>query len=484
MYPVPPSSPSFIRSLPPQFCCDQLSSVLGPKLLYPNNSAFNTTINSFWSSQEASLSPTCIVIPETPEDISTTISTLSQNPECEFAIKGQGHAPAAGFANIQSGITIDMTPLNEASVNENHTIASIGAGASWLDVYKFLDPLGVQVAGGRNGAVGVAGLTLGGGISYFAARVGMACDTVVNFEIVLPSGELTNANSTSHPDLFRALKGGATNFGIITRLDLKTFPQGQILAGNIVNSINDREAVFQAFSNIAGAPEYDIYASLVMGLSFNSTSKAWGISNGAIYTKPVTNPTVYAELQSIPSLSNSLQITNLSSYAAERAIPQFNWLFFTGTYGLSAGLLSRTFDILNATLFEFDVPGGIFWSFAFEPLPVVVTQYGEENGGNSLGVCPEDGNAYVMLLSPFWTATSSNAVVQEIAKKVTSEIAKAADEMGLLKRFQYINYANPDQRPFESYGGRNLEILRVVSGKYDSRGMFQRQVPGGFKLWP
>lgn len=47
-------------------------------------------------------------------------------------------------------------------VNEDRTVAHIGAGASWLDVYLYLDGLGVAVAGGRNAAVGVGGLTLGG----------------------------------------------------------------------------------------------------------------------------------------------------------------------------------------------------------------------------------------------------------------------------------------------------------------------------------
>ena len=51
------------------------------------------------------------------------------------------------------------------------------------DVYQYLDPLGLSIAGGRNGLIGVGGLTLGGGISYFAPRVGWACDNVVNFEV-------------------------------------------------------------------------------------------------------------------------------------------------------------------------------------------------------------------------------------------------------------------------------------------------------------
>ncbi|EXJ70142.1 uncharacterized protein A1O5_06209 [Cladophialophora psammophila CBS 110553] len=57
-----------------------------------------------------------------------------------------------------------------------------------LAVYAYLDPFNLAVAGGRNSAVGVRGLTLGGGISHFTARVGWVCDNVVNFQVALASG--------------------------------------------------------------------------------------------------------------------------------------------------------------------------------------------------------------------------------------------------------------------------------------------------------
>lgn len=91
--------------------------------------------------------------------------------------------PASGFANINGGVTIDMTTLSSVTINNDHTVVSIGSGAQWLNVYTYLDTLDLSVAGGRNGLVGVGGLTLGGGISYFAPRVGWACDNVANFEV-------------------------------------------------------------------------------------------------------------------------------------------------------------------------------------------------------------------------------------------------------------------------------------------------------------
>ena len=58
----------------------------------------------------------------------------------------------------------------------------------------------------------------------------------------------------------------------------------------------------------------------------------------------------------------------------------------------------------------------------------------------------------------------------------------AAREMGLLHDFVYLNYANQVQNPIATYGAENVERLKEAAERYDSRGVFQRQVPGGFKL--
>ncbi len=111
------------------------------------------------------------------------MSIIAATDGCSMAVKGQGHAPGAGFANIDGGVTIDMAGLNTTVLSLDHSVLSVGSGAAWLQVYQYLDPYNVSVAGGRNGLVGVGGLTLGGGISHFSPRVGWACDNVVNFEV-------------------------------------------------------------------------------------------------------------------------------------------------------------------------------------------------------------------------------------------------------------------------------------------------------------
>ncbi len=194
-----------------------------------------------------------------------------------------------------------------------------------------------------------------------------------------------------------------------------------------------------------------------------------------------------------------------------------NWLFYTGTYGVSAPLLSKIFDICNATLYDFNPPGGVVWSIAFEPLPTLVTEHGSLKGGNSLGTSPKDGNAVsksprtssitpnfpstlyplppthyplnpqlkpptVLLLAALWPTPASNPPISQTAQALLSAINHQARAMNLLHKFQYLNYADPSQDPIGSYGEESVERLRRASAKYDRRRVFQTRVPGGFKL--
>ena len=421
--------------------------------------------------------------PDSSQQAADIITILVSNSDCknvDFAIKGRTHTPAAGFANIEGGVTIDMTGLSTISTNNDHSIAHVGAGASWLDAYAYLDPLGKSVAGGRNGAVGVGGLTLGGGISYFSPQVGFTCDTVTNFELVLASGNLVNANATSYPDLFRALKGGTNNFGLVTRIDLATVDISTILGGSVAYNISQRDAVFKAFANIAGAEDYDVHASIVMGLLFNSTSKAWAVSSTPIYTLPDPNPPVYEELFAVPNISSTLELVHLHKFANETALPPLNWAFATGTYAVSAELIGEMFDAVNKTLFDFNPAEGVVWSLAFEPLPTTFLAPGA--GKNSLGTSPKDGNGMILLISPLWPNSEVNDAVHAKVEEVVAAVDGKAKSMGMLKKFVYTNYADWSQHPIESYGKKNVEFLKRTAKKYDLKGVFQKKVPGGFKL--
>jgi FAD/FMN-containing dehydrogenase len=185
-----------------------------------------------------------MVLPSKADDVSTIIKTLV-NGHCPFGIRGGGHGSFALSNGVEKGVTIDFGTFSTSPVfvklmlpgrrklivadNMKHTtydpetgLASLRPGSSWQEVYETLSPHGVTVTGGRAGTVGVGGFLTGGGNSFHSASHGMACDMVINYEVVIANGSIINANARENPDLWVALKGGSANFGLVTRFDMRT----------------------------------------------------------------------------------------------------------------------------------------------------------------------------------------------------------------------------------------------------------------------
>lgn len=160
------------RSLP----CAALSLALSQKVSYPASSVYAQSSSSYWSKQEESLVPSCIVTPTNTNDVVTAVKTLtllskSGLVNCKFAIRGGGHTPWAGSANINGGVTIDMRSIRDVTVNEDKTVAFVGAGTTWGDVYRKMDSLGLAVVGGRGSSIGVGGLLTGGNKGQLLIRI-------------------------------------------------------------------------------------------------------------------------------------------------------------------------------------------------------------------------------------------------------------------------------------------------------------------------
>lgn len=133
-------------------------------MVFPSNARYNASVGSYWSNS-AQLTPTCVVLPKTAQDVSLAVKTLVRAHRagpCLFAVRSGGHTPWPGAANIKDGVTIDLSSLNQTVYNAEKSIASLGSGATWNSVYAELDKLKVSVPGGRASSVGVGGLILGG----------------------------------------------------------------------------------------------------------------------------------------------------------------------------------------------------------------------------------------------------------------------------------------------------------------------------------
>ena len=157
-----------------------------------------------------------------------------------------------------------------------------------------------------------------GGISFFSPQRGFSCDLVANFELVLSSGNIVNANATSNPDLFAALKGGQNNFGIITQIDLQLFEQGDFWGGTIVYPNTTEDQQVAAFTKFKTPANFDPFTSVEQSHVYSSAADLFLVAGALFYSKPVVNASTLSEFTSIqPQIENTMRISNIADFANE-----------------------------------------------------------------------------------------------------------------------------------------------------------------------
>lgn len=127
------------------------------------------------------------------------------------------------------------------------------------------------------------------------------------------------ANEYENADLHQALKGGSNNFGVVTRFDLKTFPQGKLWGGLIVLPITAAQQQFQPLVdfNAASGAGLDPFATVINAYVYSNTTGSL-ITNFPVYTKPEPFPAILQNFTNMqPQLLNTLEITNLTTFTDE-----------------------------------------------------------------------------------------------------------------------------------------------------------------------
>lgn len=201
--------------------------------------------------------------------------------------------------------------------DSENSIASVGPGARWLDVYRTLDEYNVGVLGGRIGTVGVGGLLLGGGCSLYLFRQGFAADNIAALEVVLANSTVVTASAKENTDLFTALKGGGNNFGIVTRFDLMAFPASPIWNGSTTHPEgDDPSAHVAALKRWVDNVETYQNSSAAVFWTYRPQLKETIIIKRLVDVGGRPSPPIFGEFLSIPgNTSGSSAVTNMSTIA-------------------------------------------------------------------------------------------------------------------------------------------------------------------------
>ena len=171
--------------------------------------------------------PDFIVYCKTESDVAVAVglAILSQS---DFCLRSGGHS-TAGYSTCD-GILIDVSGLDDVSIDTEAMIASVGCGCTFGKLYAALDTYGLNVPAGECPDVRVGGFVQGGGYGFTSVTHGMNCDNVVSFRVLLASGDIVQADATTNADLFWALRGGTGgNFGVVLNVRYTLRPIGQVM---------------------------------------------------------------------------------------------------------------------------------------------------------------------------------------------------------------------------------------------------------------
>jgi FAD/FMN-containing dehydrogenase len=214
-----------------------------------------------------------------------------------------------------------LANLTHRKIAADKLTIEVGPGNRWVDVYAELDPYGLYAIEGRLKTIGVPGLTLIGGFHYFNNKYGWAMDNAVSYDIVLGNGSQITANNTSHRDLFWALKGGANNFGIVTKFILKTHAIPQI--STTVQSFNESAvpAFIKAVCDFTKVDDPSIGAGAVISIQYNATTKAVAPSILGVQEGNESPPSRFENFTAIPAVQSVQKVTTPLKWASTLETP-------------------------------------------------------------------------------------------------------------------------------------------------------------------
>jgi FAD/FMN-containing dehydrogenase len=241
---------------------DELQQAIDGGVVVPGSPAYNGMPKPFNARFDDDV-PQAVVLCASAGDVAEAISFVRRH-RLASAIRSGGHCFAGRSST--SGIVVDVSPMNSVSVSDG--VARVGAGARLGEVYLGMIEHDLTIPGGTCPSVGIAGLTLGGGLGMFGRKHGVTSDHLLGARIVLADGRIVDCDAHHDEELFWALRGAGTgHFGVVTELVFRPIPAPAGTIFHLTWSFPHAAAVARAWQGWAPTAPDELAASLVIAAS-------------------------------------------------------------------------------------------------------------------------------------------------------------------------------------------------------------------------
>ncbi len=234
--------------MPPTPAVPNLQDQLSGVVLTPDSPDYDRA-RTVWNAM-VDRRPQLIVRCASPDDVVAAIR-YGREHGLELGIRCGGHS-IVGHSIPEDGLVIDLTPMNQVTVDPAQRRARV-AGGSLLGALDIASQQhGLATTAGNVSHTGVGGLTLGGGMGWLARQHGLTCDNVVSFEVVTADGRTVRASAADNPELYWGLRGGGGNFGVVTNFEFQLHEvSGPSLQAILTFPLDTAAAAFRNWRDLA-----------------------------------------------------------------------------------------------------------------------------------------------------------------------------------------------------------------------------------------
>ncbi|KAE8149336.1 putative FAD dependent oxidoreductase [Aspergillus avenaceus] len=483
--------PGCLGDKPASNACKKLKNEHPDKTYYGLDPRYINANTEYYSSSSW-LGPACVFEPSNSTQMSDAVQALKA-ANSPFAIRGGGHMPIANAANINSsGVLLSSFGLNQLKLSDDHSTVNVGPGNRWSDIYKYLEPYGLTVVGGRLGHVGVPGYILGGGVSYLSNEYGWASANVASVTGVLADGKVVKATpENEYSDLFWALRGGSSSFALVTNFELKTIKAPTVMIGMASYGSDVAEQFIDAVHSFTTEGSKDAKAATIPMAEYIPALGKPAYSAILFYNGVDEKPAALKSFleSDMKVTSNTFSNRSMSKWCKELD-PALSLLkgskqrfYVLNIHASNKQAITIVHDTFMKVAKESLPLGVLVAALAFPAVTEKFITASTANGGDpqSLDV---NGAPYIWVEE---SITSAGLVddkdVDAFYEKANGQIVKNLQAAGIeTAKFIYLNDANPSQDAFGTFPPENLERLKAIRAKYDPDRVFTDLMPGGWKL--
>jgi FAD/FMN-containing dehydrogenase len=238
---------------PAPLAAETLRGLCGGSVQLPGDPAYDMA-RSPWNLHVRD-HPAAVAYPAFPDEVADVLRAAAA-AGLRVAAQGTGHGAPPLEGRLGDAVLVRTSAMTDLEVDCDRRSVRAGAGVLWGDLVDTAARAGLAALHPSSPDVGVVGYTLGGGIGWYARKLGLQCNAVTAAELVLADGTFVRATADRDAELFWALRGGAVPLGVVTALEFDLFPVETVVAGHLSWDWTAVERVLPAWVDwCADAPE-------------------------------------------------------------------------------------------------------------------------------------------------------------------------------------------------------------------------------------